>query len=213
MEVCTAVAKGDLARARVVAESLGRHQPDARFVALVVDDPGESVSGEPYEIVRPEQLGVESLEQLYRGCGPRTLGLALRPWLLSRLLDRAGASTVVWVGPETRVMAPIDELDDLSAKHGVLSAGDGSGVLAISGAAPARDLLRDWTRRVIDGVAGFDGELESLALGRELERLRDAVPSDPEARAALRTPPPERLDAGHTLDDQAWAPEAAALTA
>jgi glycosyltransferase involved in cell wall biosynthesis len=213
MEVCTAVAKGDLARARVVAESLGRHQPDARFVALVVDDPGESVSGEPYEIVRPEQLGVESLEQLYRGCGPRTLGLALRPWLLSRLLDRAGASTLVWVGPETRVMAPIDELDDLSAKHGVLSAGDGSGVLAISGAAPARDLLRDWTRRVIDGVAGFDGELESLALGRELERLRDAVPSDPEARAALRTPPPERLDAGHTLDDQAWAPEAAALTA
>ncbi len=101
MEVCTAVAKGDLARARVVAESLMRHQPDARFVALVVDDLGESVSGEPYEIVRPEQLGVEGLEQLYRGCGPRTLGLALRPWLLSHLLDRAGGSSVVWVGPET----------------------------------------------------------------------------------------------------------------
>ena len=213
MVVCTAVAKGDLARARVLAESLARHQPDARFVALIVDDSTGSVAGEHYEVARPEQLGAEGLELLYRGCGPRTLALALRPWLLAHLLDRSGDSPVVWVGPEARVMASIDELGELSAEHGVVAAGDGSGVLAISDTPAARDLLRDWTRRVIDAVAGFDGDLESLELKRELERLRDAAPSDPEVRSSLRLPPPGGLEAAHSLDEQAWAPDAAALAA
>lgn len=213
MEVCTAVAKGDLARARLLADSLGRHQPDARFVALVVDDAGETVKGEPYELLRPEQLGVEGLEQLYRGCGPRTLGLALRPWLLSHVLDRAGDSSVVWVSPEARVYAPIKELDELSARHGVVATENGAGVLALSEGPAARDLLRDWTRRVIDAVAGFDGELEKLVLARELERLRDATPVDAEVAAALRLPPPERLEAAHTLTEPAWAPDAETLAA
>ena len=212
MEVCTAVARGDVARARVLAESLGRSQPDARFAALVVDDVAESVAGEPYEVLRPEQLTVEGLEQLYRVCGPRTLGLALRPWLLAHMLDRAGESAVVWMGPETRVMAPVDELGELAARHGVAVAGDGSALLALADGPPARDLLRDWRRRVIDGVAKIDGEVDALVLQRELERLRDAFPADSELRAALRMPPPELLDAAFALDEQAWAPSAEVLS-
>lgn len=211
MEVCTAVAKGDLARARVLAESLDRHQPDARFVALVVDDPGETVADEPYEVVRPEQLGVEGLEQLFRICGPRTLGLALRPWLLARLLARAGGPAAVWVGPETRVMAPIDELDELSESHGVVTAGDGSAVMAMSDGDESRQILRDWRRRVIGGVALLDAELDALVLKRELERLRDAFPAEREVLDALRLPPPDRLAASSQLDEQAWAPAPEAL--
>ena len=211
MQVCTAVAKGDLARARVLAESLGRSQPDARFAALLTDDAGESVAGELYEILRPDQLSVEGVERLYLVCGPRTLGLALRPWLLTHLLDRAGDSPVVWVGPETRVMAPIDELAELTERHGVVVAGEGSSLLALADSDAARDLLRDWHRRVIEGVSGFNGELDALVLQRELERLRDDLPSDPKIRAALRLPPPERIEGAHPLDARAWAPVSEAL--
>ena len=213
MHVCTAVAKGELARARVLAESLARHQPDARFVALVVDDAGEAVEGEPYEVLRPEELGVEGLEQLYRGCGPRTLGAALRPWLMTKLLGRAGESPVVWLTPDARVYGSIDELDSLVASHGIVATESGGRLLAIGDGAPARDLLRDWTRRVIDGVASFDGELEKLVLARELERLRDATPADPDVAAALRTPPPGALEPGYSLRDPAWAGDARALAA
>jgi glycosyltransferase involved in cell wall biosynthesis len=108
-------------------------------------------------------------------------------------------------------MAPIDELDELSATHGIVAAGDGASVMALSDGTPARDLLRDWRRRVIDGAAGFDGELDALVLQRELERLRDAFPPDPGVRSTLRQPPPERLEAAHALDERAWAPGADAL--
>ena len=204
MQVCTAVAKGDLARARVLAESLDRHQPDARFVALVVDDVAEAIEGEHYEIVRPEQLGVEGLEQLYRGCGPRTLGLALRPWLVSRLLARG--QSVGWRGPAPRVRARGAARGALTERHGVVAAGDGSALLALSDGEGSQELLRDWRRRVIDGVAGIDGDAGALVLKRELERLRDAAPTLPVVRSALRLPPPERLEAAHALDEPAWAP-------
>jgi glycosyltransferase involved in cell wall biosynthesis len=213
MHVCTAVAKGELARARVLAESFARHQPDAHFVALVVDDAADAAAGEHYEVVRPEQLGVEGLEQLYRGCGPRTLGAALRPWLMTHLLERAARAPVVWLTPDARVYAPIDELDRLSADHGIVATHTGERLLAIGDGPAARDLLRDWTRRVIDGVARMDGDLEKLVLSRELERLRDATPADPEIVAALRTPPAAALEAGHPLRDPAWAADANALAA
>jgi len=211
MHVCTAVAKGELARARLLADSLARHQPDARFAALVVDDVAAATGDEPYETLRPEQLGVEGLEQLYRGCGPRTLALALRPWLLSHLLDRGGDTPVVWLSAGTQIFAPIDELGELCEPDGVVSSRAGERILALVDGPPARDLLRAWTRQVIDGVARFDGRLEELVLSQELERLRDAVPNG-DVGSALREPPAAGLERGRSLDRPCWAGGAATLS-
>src|SRR5215211_3124892 len=211
MHVCTAVAKADLARARLLAESLAHHQLGARFKALVVDDVANATGGEAYETLRPEQLGVEGLEQLYRGCGPRTLGLALRPWLLSHLLDAGGDTPVVWVSPGSRAFAPIDELGELCAAHGVVVTPGADRLLAVTVGSAARGMLRDWTRRVIDGLARLDGALDKLVLSRELERLRDVLPADREVAAALREPPREWLDTARLLTGPGWAPDPHAL--
>jgi glycosyltransferase involved in cell wall biosynthesis len=213
MQVCTAVAKGELARARLLADSLSRHQPDARFVGLVVDDVAAATGDEPYETLRPEQLGVEALEPLYRGCGPLTLGLALRPWLLSRLLGRADEGPVVWLRPGTRVFGAIGELSELCTRHGVVATPRAERMIALGDGPTARELLRDWTRRVLGGVARLDGSLDTLVLSHELERLRDALPADPEVAAELREPPPARLDAAHLLTGPGWAADPGALAA
>lgn len=210
MHVCTAVAKGELARARLLADSLARHQPDARFAALVVDDVAAATGDEHYETLRPEQLGVEGLEQLYRGSGPRTLGLALRPWLLSHLLDRGGDAPVVWLSPGTRVFAPIDELAGLCEPGGVVASPGAERVLALADGPAARGLLRDWTRQVIDGVGRFDGELETLVLSRELERLRDATLNG-DVGSALRDAPAAALERGRLLEGPGWAADAEML--
>jgi glycosyltransferase involved in cell wall biosynthesis len=211
MHVCTAVTKGDLARARLLADSLAHHQPDARFIALVVDDVASATGDEPYETLRPELLGVEGLEPLYRACGPKTLGLALRPWLLSHLRERADDSPVVWVRPDARAFAPLDELAVLCEAHGVVATPGAERLIAIGDGPPVRDQLRDWTRHVIDGLARLDGELDPLVLARELARLRDAFPANGDVGPALRRPPDALLDDAELLTGPGWAADARVL--
>ena len=213
MHVCTAVSKGELARARLLADSLAHYQPDARFIALVVDDVASATGDEPYETLRPELLGVEGLEPLYRACGPGTLGLALRPWLLSHLRERTGDSPVVWMRPDARAFAPLDELAGLCEAHGVVATPGAERLIAIGDGQPVRELLRDWTRRVIDGLARLDGELDSLVLARELARLRDAFPANGDVGPALRQPPDELLDDAELLTGPGWAADAGVLAA
>ena len=211
MHVCTAVPKGELARARLLADSLAHHQPDARFIALVVDDVASATGDEPYETLRPELLGVEGLEPLYRVCGPKTLGLALRPWLLSYLRERAGDSPVVWVRPDACAFASLDELAVLCEAHGVVATPGAERLIAIGDAPPVHGKLRDWTRRVIEGLARLDGELDSLVLARELARLRDAFPANGDVGPALRRPPDALLDDAELLTGPGWSADAGVL--
>jgi glycosyltransferase involved in cell wall biosynthesis len=213
MHFCTAVSMAELARARLLAESLSRHHPGAGFTVLVTDDIARSVEGEPFDALGPDELGVECLEPLSRGCGPRTLALALRPWLLSRLLEGAAPDPVVWLCPEACVYAPLDELAELSVEHETVATPGGERLLALGGGGRARSLLPDWTRRVIDGAWRLDGALDNLLLSRELDRLRDATPADPDVAAALRTPPPSGLGEAHILAGAGWAAGPEALTA
>src|SRR5919106_1577964 len=154
MHVCTAVAKRELARARLLAESLAEHQPDAGFSVLVTDDVAASVRDEGFPTLRPDQIGVDCLHVLYAGCGPRTLALALRPWLLARLLDAAeSGGPVVWLCPEARVYAPLEGLEGLCARHHAVATPGEERVVAVTEGPQARELLTDWVGRVCEGAA------------------------------------------------------------
>jgi glycosyltransferase involved in cell wall biosynthesis len=208
MEVCTALAKAELARARVLAGSLAQHEPEAGFTALIVDDVAASVEGEPFTTLRAEDVGADCLELLYRGCGPRTLALSLRPWLISHLLAQLeAAGPIVWLRPEARIYAPLGGLQELCARYGVVATPGAERLLAVADTSEARELLARWMDRVREGAAALRSSLDGLSLARELDRLRDATPADLTVRAALRMLPEHPI---HELSAPEWAadPEA-----
>ena len=84
MQFCTVVARNYLAYARVVAGSLARHHPDARLVALVLDDEDREIDGnrEPFDVLHPWDLDLPPLEfhRMAAIYDVLELATAIKPW-------------------------------------------------------------------------------------------------------------------------------------
>lgn len=186
LNACTVVARRDAAGASVLAASFLEHHPRSSFVALVTDDVDEALdaSGEPYELVRPRDLGLPAgeLERLALVHEEAGLAEALTPWLLTQLLERG--EPVLYFAPDVAVYSPLADVGYLAREEGlvVLARVDGPlppdghrpdaddllaagpfdpGFLAVS--ANARPFLDWWRDRTAAGV--HDGETLELAVG------------------------------------------------
>ncbi len=121
---CTIIARNYWAYARVLARSLADHHPDVRLCVLVVDADTQTVraaSREPFDVVRPEDVGVDRRE-LHRMAAIYDLlelATAIKPWLLRYLID-SGASSAVYLDPDIEVFAHIDGVWDLASQHGIV---------------------------------------------------------------------------------------------
>lgn len=121
---CTIVTRNDLPQARVLAASLADHHPDAHLTVLVVD--GDALGGrpldqEPFKTMTLLDLPGDQIE-LRRMALMYDLGelsTALKPWLLTTLLHH-GTGTAIYLDPDVRVFAPLDELRDLAEHHEVV---------------------------------------------------------------------------------------------
>jgi len=105
----TVVARDDLARAHVLADSFARHHPDAPpLTALVLDDPEHEVAESEMAILRPDDLALDPSEfrQNAALAGHDELVAAMKPWTLQALLDR-GASTAVYLDPDIEFFGPL----------------------------------------------------------------------------------------------------------
>ena len=122
MNFCTTVTRSYLAHARVLAESFSAHHGGQRLGVLVIDDLDGAVdpAREPFDVLRPEDLALppSELDVLALIYDAKELATALKPWLLRRLLEDEEA--VVFLDPDLEVHAPLDELVELSRRHGVL---------------------------------------------------------------------------------------------
>jgi glycosyltransferase involved in cell wall biosynthesis/SAM-dependent methyltransferase len=109
---CTIVARNYLPAARVLAKSFREHHPGAGFEVLVVDDLSCEVdeSREPFGVLRLGDIGIEPDEALRMAAIYDVMELctAVKPWLLRRLLDD-GASVVIYLDPDIKVYAPLEE--------------------------------------------------------------------------------------------------------
>lgn len=106
---CTIVARNYLAYARVLAASLREHHPQARVVALILD--GEATaSGEPFEAIAAEALGLAELRRLAFRYSVLELGTALKPTLLRHLRSRFGCDRAIYLDPDILVLGGLDEL-------------------------------------------------------------------------------------------------------
>jgi hypothetical protein len=119
---CTVVTRSYLAQARVLARSLSANHGGERLGVLVIDDLDATVDAthEPFEVVRPEDLALsrEDLDVMAVIYDAKELATALKPWLLRAALEEEPAA--VHLDPDMEVHAPLDDLLELSARHGVL---------------------------------------------------------------------------------------------
>ncbi|MDP9293422.1 MAG: glycosyltransferase, partial [Actinomycetota bacterium] len=121
MDVCTIIAKNYLAAARVLGASLHAQHPDARFHVLVVDDIDGHLdpSAEPFEILGPADIGLPGFGVMAGIYDVLELSTAVKPWLLRTLLERNGEG-VVYLDPDMRVYAPLDEAFEAVREHGLV---------------------------------------------------------------------------------------------
>jgi hypothetical protein len=190
--VGTAVARDELALARVLAAGLGRAHPDWRLTVLLLDGDPAGLDDEPFETVGMDKLGVPDLGLLQTvASSSHALAAAVRPVLLSRLLE--AADVAIWLDSTVRV---VDRLDALAGGESDLvvvplqpqrgrTSGLGirapfeSGAVAVSDPAAARwwtQLIGEQARREgssFDPVAG-DSIGALLAVVDRVEVVRDA---------------------------------------
>ena len=124
VQVCTIIARNYLPAARVLAASFRDHHPDGRIAALIIDDLYGEVDAarEPFEVLRPSDLGLE-VEEFHRMAmiyELMELATAIKPWLIEHLLSRGGADHVIYLDPDIRIYAPLDEVSTLAHGHGIV---------------------------------------------------------------------------------------------
>ena len=167
MHVCTIVARNYLAAARVLARSFAAYNPGGTCWTLVIDDVDEELSddGEPFTLVRPEQLQIELWHQMTAGYSVLELSTAVKPWLIRHLLRDRGVERVTYLDPDIQVFDSLDEVDELLHEHPLLVNPHLTAPMPRDGHRPAEtDILASGSFNL--GFAGF-------AAGNELDSLLD----------------------------------------
>ena len=107
---CTVIRGGQLPEARVLALSLRRHHPRSSIHVLFVDGGGARRGREPWTPVAAEELGLPGLPALRSRYSPRELAAALKPSFFSWLLFERSVSRLLYLAPDTLVLAPLSGL-------------------------------------------------------------------------------------------------------
>lgn len=122
MEACTIIARNYLPFARALAESLRLWEPDVRLSVLVLDAPADmDLAGEAFDLVRPEDLDLDRtrFHQMAMIYDVTELSTALKPWLLTALLDR-GANPVVYLDPDIYLYGHLTGVAERAAQTALL---------------------------------------------------------------------------------------------
>lgn len=123
MNVCTIIAKNYLAHARVLAESFQRHHPDGRCFALVIDETDGYVdpAQEPFELVRPEQIGLDAWDEMRGAYDVMELSTAVKPWLLRHMLrEHDDGGGIAYMDPDIQVQSRMAELEAVLVEHAIV---------------------------------------------------------------------------------------------
>ncbi|MFZ2051242.1 MAG: hypothetical protein WAU69_09980 [Solirubrobacteraceae bacterium] len=116
MHGCTVASNAYIAHARVLAKSFLAHNPGATLWVLVVDEtPGAATnhSDEPFEVLTPEQVGIDR-DELHRRATMYTaqaLACSLKPVLARALLERV-QGPVLFLDADSCVYADLTPLTE-----------------------------------------------------------------------------------------------------
>jgi hypothetical protein len=108
---CTIVCRNYLAQARTLMASLAEHEPTVRRYLLVLDAEPDEVDAEPgVTVIAPSALRIPDFVGMSFKYGVVEFNTAVKPFLLSFLLDEIGEQEVVYFDPDIVVERRLDEL-------------------------------------------------------------------------------------------------------
>jgi hypothetical protein len=120
--VGTIISRNHAPAARVLARSLARRHPELRLTVLNVDQEVLPLDDhdEPFEVVAPEEVGVEraELHELAAIYDALELCEALKPRLLRHLVS--GADAALYLDSDIEVLSRVDDLLALAYEHSTL---------------------------------------------------------------------------------------------
>jgi hypothetical protein len=107
----TIICRNYLAQARVFAKSFLAQEPGCRLYLLVVDRlPPDTEVGFPATVIDPAELDIPDFYELCFKYGVVELSTAVKPYLLSRLMEHYGEDEVVYFDPDILVLRRLPEL-------------------------------------------------------------------------------------------------------
>lgn len=122
MLFCSIVASNFLAHARVLAESLSRHHPEAELDLLVVDEVEKPPpAGEPFRRIGLDEAGLSRAE-FHRRVTMNALHeliSSLKPSLVGAAIERS-REPVVLLDADMLVLGPLDDVFELAARHAIV---------------------------------------------------------------------------------------------
>ena len=122
MRVYTICTQSYLAYAAVLAESLAQHHGGLRLAVLVTDADASTKLAFDADLILPTDLPLGDPDEYHRMAtiyDVVELATALKPWVFQYFLDRSG-EPVVYLDPDIQVFAPLHDIGELAAKHGIV---------------------------------------------------------------------------------------------
>ena len=121
MRICTIVARNYLPQARVLARSYARYNHGEPCSVLLIDDADRQVddSAEPFEVIRPDQLGLDRFDGMAVMYNVTEVATAVKPRFLRYLLERDRVP-LAYFDPDIQFFDDIDEIARLTAEDGVV---------------------------------------------------------------------------------------------
>ena len=106
--------------ARVLGESLRRHHPELPFFVLVPERRRSQAEGvEHGSVLALDDLEIPDLPRFQFGYTPHQVAVAVKPYLLSRML-RSGFDSVLFLDSDTLVLGDLAPLLERVARHAVV---------------------------------------------------------------------------------------------
>jgi len=166
MRLVTTICRREVASARVLAMSAAEHAPEVTVTALVLDATAEDRgSPEPFELLRPEDVGIDEIGTLAVMLELDELREACKPRLLRHMLAVAPGEVLLHLDPDSLVCGPLDDVARLASEHGVLVRRRTARGLPPDGRRPNEADLRGWGMH--------DSGLLALGPGRDHAELLD----------------------------------------
>jgi glycosyltransferase involved in cell wall biosynthesis len=176
---CTLITSSYLAHARVLAESIAKHEDGKRLQVLIIDVADGTIddSREAFDVVRPGDLPLTAREFHELAMCHEAPGLlaALKPIVLSALRAQHAPTPVVYLDPETRLYARAEELARICDEHPVVLVPRRTKAVPDDGQQPSEAellLMGAWS----PGCIGVSGGSEAF-LNWWSERVRLTEPS------------------------------------